>query len=77
MADCRLPRSARGTARKNFDVHRRQRLRWMQERFETLVAQFQAELIFALGVEAAMALAAGGILRALELFFDVNAGWEF
>jgi len=49
----------------------------MQDRLETLVAQFQAELIFALGVEAAMALAAGGILRALELFFDVNAGWEF
>lgn len=41
------------------------------------VAQFQAELVFTLGAETAVAFEAGGIVRALILFLDVNFGMNF
>jgi len=44
------------------------------ERVETSITQFQAELIFGFRVKGAMAFAAGRILRALKLLFDVYAG---
>jgi len=44
----------------------------MAERLKARVAQFHAELILRLGMEAAMTLAAGRIVRPLQLFLDVN-----
>ena len=44
----------------------------MAERLKARVAQFHAELILRLGMEAAMTLAAGGVVRPLRLFLNVD-----
>jgi hypothetical protein len=44
---------------------------------KTVVAQFQAELILAPGSKTAVAFVAGGVLRPLTLFLDVNFGMNF
>ena len=46
----------------------------LAKRVEAMVAQLQAELVFAFGAEIAVTLAAGRIGRTLELFLNVNFG---
>jgi hypothetical protein len=63
--------------RAGLDVNADDRFAQMAKRVKAAVAQFQAELIFAPGAEAAMAFVASGVLRALMPFLDVNFGMDF
>jgi hypothetical protein len=49
----------------------------MAKNIEAMVAEFEAELIFALGVEAAMAFVAGGKISAGGQFANVNFRMNF
>jgi hypothetical protein len=63
--------------RADFDVYADDWLTKMAQRVETVVAELEAKLVFALGVETAMTFVARGIIGALALFVDVNFGMNF
>lgn len=58
----------------DFHVNVHHRLTDMPRGVEAGIAQLQAKLVFAFGVEAAMAFEAGGVCGLLELFAYVNFG---
>jgi len=59
------------------DVDADDRLAKVAKRVKAGVAELEAELVFTLGVESAVAFEAGGIVRALTLFAGVNFGMNF
>jgi len=61
----------------HFDVNAYHRFAEVAQRVKAGVAQLQAELVFALGMEAAVALVAGAIFRTLALFAGVHFGMDF
>jgi hypothetical protein len=63
--------------RANFDVNADDRFAKMAEGIKAGVAEFEAKLVFAPGVKTAVAFVAGGIIRTLALFVDVNFRMNF
>jgi hypothetical protein len=57
-------------------VNARQRFAGLAQRVEAGVAQFQTQLVFALGVEGAVAFMTSCVGRALRLLSDVNLGMD-
>lgn len=60
--------------RANSHVHAHNGLGDMPGRIETVITQTDAQLVFALGMEASVTLEAGRIFRPLNLLVDVNFG---
>lgn len=63
--------------RAHLDMNADDRLAEMAGGVKAGVAEIEAELIFTLGAEAAVAFVAGGIFRVLVLFANVNSGMDF
>jgi hypothetical protein len=72
--ECEL--AARGATTEDLHVNAEQRFAGLSQRVEAGGAQLQAQLVFALGMEGAVAFMTSCAGRALRLFSDVNLGMD-
>jgi hypothetical protein len=68
--------AASGATRKRLHVNTKEWFAGLAQRVKAGVAQFQAQLVFALGMEGAVAFMTGCVGRALRLFSGVDFGMD-